>query len=58
MTQYKCMGIDTPEVVFTLHGIDCEDGPILRVNLRRVQMASFFGRTHDRCHTDVRFSRR
>ena len=42
MTQYKRIGIDTSKAVFTLHGIDWEDRPVLRVNLRRAQMAPFF----------------
>jgi transposase len=42
MTQYKRIGIDTSKAVFTLHGIDWEDRPILSVNLRRPQMAPFF----------------
>jgi transposase len=42
MTQYKRVGIDTSKSVFTLHGIDHEDRPILRINLWRAQLASFF----------------
>ena len=42
MNQYKRIGIDTSKAVFTLHGIDWEDRPILSVNLRRPQMAPFF----------------
>jgi transposase len=42
MTQYKCIGIDTSKAVFTLHGTDQEDRPILRINLRRAQMVPFF----------------
>jgi len=42
MTQYKRVGIDTSKSVFTLHGIDHEDRPILRINLRRAQVVSFF----------------
>jgi len=42
MTQYKRIGIDTSKAVFTLHGIDQEDRPVLRINLRRAQMIPFF----------------
>jgi len=42
MTQYKRIGIDTSKAVFTLHGIDEQDRPVLRINLRRAQMISFF----------------
>jgi transposase len=42
MTQYKRIAIDTSKSVFTLHGIDGQDRPVLRTNLRRAQMNSFF----------------
>ena len=42
MTQYKRIGIDTSKAVFTLHGIDQQDRPVLRINLRRAQMIAFF----------------
>jgi transposase len=42
MTQYKRIGIDTSKTVFTVHGIDQEERPVLRINLRRAQMMSFF----------------
>ena len=42
MTQYKRIAIDTSKAVFTLHGIDQQDRPVLRINLRRAQMISFF----------------
>ena len=42
MTQHKRIGIDTSKNVFTLHGIDDQDRPVLRINLRRAQMNSFF----------------
>ena len=42
MTQYKRIGIDTSKTVFTVHGIDQEDRPVLRTNLRRAQMTVFF----------------
>jgi transposase len=42
MTRYKRIGIDTSKAVFTLHGIDQHDRPVLRVNLRRAHMILFF----------------
>jgi transposase len=42
MTQYKRIGIDTSKAVFTLHGIDQQDRPVLRIDLRRAQMISYF----------------
>ena len=42
MTQYKRIGIDTSKAVFTLHGIDQQDRPMLRINLRRPQLLAFF----------------
>jgi transposase len=42
MTQYKRIGIDTSKTVFTLLGIDHEERPTLRTNLRRAQMIPFF----------------
>jgi transposase len=42
MTQYKRMAIDTSKAVFTLHGIDQHDRPVLRINLRRAQLITFF----------------
>jgi transposase len=42
MTQYKRIGIDISKAVFTLHGIDQHDRPVLRINLRRAQMMPFF----------------
>ena len=44
MTQYKRIGIDTSKAVFTLHGIDHQERPVLRTNLRRTQMHSFFSK--------------
>jgi transposase len=44
MTQYKRIGIDTSKAVFTLHGIDQTDRPLLRINLRRAQMVPFFAK--------------
>src|SRR5271157_2998296 len=42
MNQYKRIGIDTSKAVFTLHGIDQQDRPVLRINLRRAQLIPFF----------------
>ena len=42
MTQYKRIGIDTSKAVFTLHGVDQQDRPVLRINLRRPQLLAFF----------------
>ena len=44
MTEYKRIGIDTSKAVFTLHGIDRQERPVLRTNLRRAQMLSFFSK--------------
>ena len=44
MTQYKRIAIDTSKAVFTLHGIDQQDRPVLRINLRRVQFIPFFAK--------------
>ena len=38
---------DTSKAAFTLHGIDQQDRPVLRINLRRAQLIPFF--------TSVRF---
>jgi transposase len=42
MTQYKRIAIDTSKAVFTLHGIDQSERPILRINLSRAQLMAFF----------------
>jgi transposase len=42
VTQYKRIGIDTSKAVFTLHGVDQQDRPVLRINLRRPQLLAFF----------------
>jgi transposase len=42
MSQYKRIAIDTSKAVFTLHGIDQQGRPTLRINLRRAQMIPFF----------------
>jgi transposase len=42
MSQIKRIGIDTSKSVFTLHCVDEADKPVLRINLRRTQIVSFF----------------
>ena len=42
MTEFKRIGLDTSKSVFTLHGIDHADRPVLRLNLRRAQLIPFF----------------
>jgi transposase len=42
MTQYKRIAVDTSKSVFTIHCIDAQDQAVLRTNLRRGQMSSFF----------------
>jgi transposase len=44
MIQYKRIGIDTSKAVFTIHGVDQQDRPVLRVDLRRPQLVPFFKR--------------
>ena len=44
MTQHKRIAIDLSKAVFTLHGIDQQDRPVLRTNLRRTQMIPFFAK--------------
>ena len=41
MTEYKRIAIDTSKAVFTLHGVDQADRPVLRTNLRRAQLLPF-----------------
>jgi transposase len=40
--EYKRIAIDTSKHVFTLHGVDKEDRPILRQELKRGQVEAFF----------------
>jgi transposase len=42
--KYKRIAIDTSKHVFTLHGVDEHDRPILRRNLKRAEMEAFFGK--------------
>ena len=44
MSEYKRIAIDTSKAVFTLHGIDGQDHPVLRTTLRRGQMNAFFSK--------------
>ena len=44
MSEYKRIAIDTSKSVFTLHGIDGQDHPVLRTNLRRGQLHAFFSK--------------
>ncbi len=44
MTDYKRIAIDTSKTVFTLHGIDQQERPVLRINLRRAQLPPFFAK--------------
>ena len=48
MTQYKRIAVDTSKSVFTIHCIDAQDQAVLRTNLRRGQMNSFFKKTSSR----------
>ena len=42
--EYKRIAIDTSKHVFTLHGVDAGDRPVLRREIRRAQMEPFFAR--------------
>lgn len=42
MSELTRIGVDTSKAVFTLHGVDAKDRPVLRINLRRAQMIPFF----------------
>jgi transposase len=42
MSQIKRIGLDTSKAVFTLHCVDENDKAVLRTNLRRAQMVTFF----------------
>ena len=44
MTEIKRIAIDTSKSVFTLHGVDVADRPVLRRNLRRGELLRFFER--------------
>jgi len=42
MTEITRIGVDTSKAVFTLHGVDAKDRPVLRCNLRRGDVLKFF----------------
>jgi transposase len=44
MTEFKRIAIDTSKAVFTLHGIDRHDQPILRRDIRRAGLVDFFAK--------------
>jgi transposase len=42
--ELKRIAIDTSKSVFTLHGVDAQDRPVLRRDLRRGQLVAFFAK--------------
>jgi len=42
MTDITRIGVDTSKAVFTLHGVDAANRPVLRINLSRAQMIPYF----------------
>jgi len=44
VTELKRIGVDTSKHVFTLYGIDAQDRPVLRRNLRRGEFLSFMAK--------------
>jgi len=42
MSDITRIGVDTSKAVFTLHGVDATNRPVLRMNLRRGQVIPFF----------------
>ncbi len=42
--QYKRIGIDISKHVFTLHGVDDQEQPVLRRNLKRSELEAFFSK--------------
>jgi len=42
--ELKRIAIDTSKHVFTIHGVDQQERPILRRELRRAQIEPFFGK--------------
>ena len=42
--EFKRIAVDTSKLVFTVHGVDEQDRPILRQNLTRAQFEKFFGK--------------
>ena len=43
--KFKRIAIDTSKHVFTLHGVDEQERPVLRRELKRGQMENFFAQT-------------
>jgi transposase len=44
VTELRLIAMDTSEYVFTLHGVDERGKALLRRELRRSQLAAFFGK--------------
>ena len=44
MKEITRVAIDTSKSVFTIHAVDAKDRPVMRRNLRRQDMVSFFGK--------------
>ena len=42
--EYKRIAIDTSKHVFTIHGVDQQERPVLRRELRRSQVEPFFAK--------------
>ena len=42
--EYKRIAIDTSKAVFTVHGIDVHDRPVLRRNLKRAEFEALFAK--------------
>jgi transposase len=42
--KFKRIAIDTSKHVFTLHGVDEQERPVLRRELKRAQMEGFFAK--------------
>ncbi len=42
--KFKRIAIDTSKPVFTLHGVDEQERPVLRRELKRAQVDSFFAK--------------
>ncbi len=42
--EYKRIAIDTSKAVFTAHGIDLHDRPVLRRNLKRAEFEALFAK--------------
>jgi len=44
MEQIKRVGVDTSKHIFTVHGVDEKDRPVLRRDLRRSTFLAFFAK--------------